>query len=253
MFRILLTDLQSFQVSLKAAAFAVVAKGPSDLASLQSMYQQHFPAEPLSATQKKFAAGDVTKNDAVASLVSATQDVTDSILEDMVRLEQYIHLTIPKMEDGNNFGVTVQLTALKQITDSKELMVKGLEELSKYASSRADALEKCKFPSQSTSTSTTKSQSDSQGNNTEKGDVKSTSTGTSKEEKMTETVTASPELEYRKLAVTAVDVSFYCKAKGLFQTALIGYMAALDFLEKNSDKIDKPKGAGGAGSYASMY
>jgi hypothetical protein len=241
------------QESTEKAALAVVAKGPSDILTLQSTYQQHFPAEALSATQKKFAAGDVTKNDAVMSLVDTTSDVTDSILEAMVRIEQYIHLTIPKMEDGNNFGVTVQLTALKQITDSKELLVKGLEALTQYPSARADALEKCKLPSQSTSTSTTKSQSDSQGNNTEKGDVKSTSTGSSKEEKTTETVTVSPELAYRKLAVTAVDISYYCKAKGLFQTALIGYMAALDFLEKNSDKIAKPKGQNGAGSYSSMY
>jgi hypothetical protein len=240
------------QESTKAAALAVVAKAPSDILTLQSTYQQYFPVEPLSATQQKYAAGDVTVNDAVTKTVNATSDVTDSILSDMVRLEQYIHLTIPKMEDGNNFGVTVQLTALKQITDSKELLVKGLEELLKYAATRADALEKCKLPSQSTVSSTTKSQSDSAGNNTEKGDVKSTSTGTAKEEKTTETVQVSPELAYRKLAVTAVDISFYCKAKGLFQTAMIGYMAALDFLEKNSDKIAAPKGNGG-GAYTSMY
>jgi hypothetical protein len=242
------------QESTKIAALAVVAKAPADLLKLQSTYAQYFPSEPLSATQTKYAAsGDVTRNDTVKTIVDVTQDVTDSILSDMVRLEQYIHLTIPKMEDGNNFGVTVQLTALKQITDSKELLVKGLDDLSKYASSRADALEKCKLPSQSVTSSTTKSQSESAGNNTEKGDVTSTSTGTAKEEKTTETATNSPELVYRKLAVTAVDVSFYCKAKGLFQTAMIGYMAALDFLEKNSDKIAQPKGANGGGSYTSMY
>jgi hypothetical protein len=242
------------QESTKIAALAVVAKAPSDLVTLQSTYAQYFPSgESLSATQKKYAAGDVTKNDAVKGIVDVTSDVTDSILEDMVRLEQYIHLTIPKMEDGNNFGVTVQLTALKQITDAKELLVKGLEDLTKYASSRADALEKCKLPSSSVVSSTTKSQSDSAGNNTEKGDVKATSTGTAKEEKTTETATTSPEQEYRKLAVTAVDISFHCKAKGLFQNAMIGYMAALDFMEKNNDKIAKPKGQNGAGSYTSMY
>lgn len=251
---VLLLCTQSFQESLKVAALAVVEKGPSSLQTLQSTYQQHFPAEPLSSIQKKFNGGNVAKNDAVASLVTATQDVTESILEDMVRVEQYIHLTIPKMEDGNNFGVTVQLTALKQITDSKDLLAKGLDELFKYSSARADALEKCKLPSQSTSTSTTQSESSSKGNTTEKGDATSTSTSTAKEEKTTESVQSSPDLELRKLAVTAVDLSYYCKAKSLFQSALIAYMASLDFMEKNSEKIALPKGEKGSGSaFSSMY
>jgi hypothetical protein len=243
--------LQALQDSTKSSALAVVEKGPATLQTLQSTYQKHFSVAPLSAVQKAYAAADVTSNDAAAALVEATQDATDAILGDMVLLEQYIHLTIPKMEDGNNFGVTVQLTVLKQITDSKDLLTKNLDELSKYASSRADALEKCKLPSQSTSFSTTKSQSDAAGNDKEKGDTKTTQTSTTKEEKTTESSSVSPELKYRKMAVTAVDVAYFSKAKNLFQTAMIGYMAALDFMSKNSDKIALPKGS--EGKYASMY
>lgn len=253
--RCLSRTTQLLQESTQASALAVVAKGPATLQALQSAFAQHFPASTLSAVQASYAAGDnVTSNAAVTALVSATLDATDAVLTDLNTMEQYIHLTIPKMEDGNNFGVTVQLTALKQITDSKDLLAKGLDELLKYPSTRADALEKCKLPSTSKSVSTTTSQADSAGNNTEKGDNKSTSTSTSKEEKTTESSSSSPELAHRHLAVTAVDVQYYNKSKALFQAGATGYMAALDFLTKNAEKIALPKGEKGSSSaYSSMY
>jgi hypothetical protein len=159
------------------------------------------------------------------------------------------------MEDGNNFGVTVQLAALKYMSDNAEVLTKGLDELAKYYMARADAMEKCKLPSSSKTVVVTVSQSEATGKTTEKGDANSTEQKTTKEEKETNsTNTTSPELVYRQRAVTAIDVMYYAKAKALVQAALTAYAMAFDFLEKNKEKIAEPKGAPGAGSaYSSMY
>merc|ERR1712226_1434083 len=80
----------------------------------------------------------------------------------------FITLTIPQMEDGNNFGVTVQLALLKQITEAREKNDSAMEDLMKYGGSRAEALEKCKLPSVAVTQTDTVSESNSQENTEEK-------------------------------------------------------------------------------------
>lgn len=161
-------------------------------------------------------------------------------------------MTIPKMEDGNNFGVTVQLAALKQLKDDREKLEKVLEDLSKYAQTRADAMEKCKLPS-STKTKTS-SQSSSSGEN--KGGEKEGATSSSEtktEEKTVETANQLMEASFRQQAVLSVDSLYYSKARNGFTAALTCFMTAVDFYLKNKEKIDAPKGSAGRHSYSSMY
>jgi len=51
----------------------------------------------------------------------------------------------------------------------------------------------------------------------------------------------------------AVDVLFYSKAKTAMETALTAYTTTIDFLDKNKEKIEKPKGSAGRSGYSSMY
>ena len=248
---------QSFQEAAKTAALDVVSKSSGTVTELQATYAKHFAtAASLTAVRAQYAAIDLTQpNEPLAAAVDATTDAVEDVLQIISVLEHYVSLTIPKMEDGNNFGVTVQLAALKYMAENKEKINKGLDEVSKYYSSRAEALEKCKLPAMNKTTVVTKTDSESEGFTTEKGDAKSNETKTSTEEKETQTTAfRSPELEYRKQAVTAVDVLHYQKAKALLQTAITGYAMAADFLEKNKEKIAEPKGSPGSGSaFSSMY
>jgi hypothetical protein len=211
--------------------------------------------QSLATIRTQYAATGTTANAPLAAAVDTTFDAVDAVLVDMSVLNQYVTLTIPQMEDGGNWGVSIQLNLIKSISDTKEKLEKGLEEVSKYYATRAEALEKCKLPGQSKTLTTTKSNSESAGNNTEKGDNKATETKTVSEEKETQTIISnSPDIEYRKQAVTAVDVLYYQKAKGLFQLALTSYLAAVDFAEKNQSKLSDPKGNNGGGSsFATMY
>ena len=213
-----------------------------------------FPFKTLSEASSALSSGDVLVPNAVlVKALNATSEAVDTTMTACLTMERYVLLTIPKMEDGNNFGVTVQLAALKQMKDDRERLEKVLEELSKYASSRADALEKCKLNSSSSSKTTTASTSNADTKGGEKSGVTS-STSSSTEEKTVESANQIAEASFRQQAVWAVDALYYSKARTAFMFALTCYLTAVDFLDKNQEKIAAPKGStGGRASYSSMY
>jgi hypothetical protein len=261
----LIFPLQTFQESAKAAATRIVqGQGLETANSLQTAFAEHFAVHPnLTAVAAKYGAqGSLAdKNHALSSTLSITVDAVDTVLTQLGCMEQYITLTIPKMEDGNNFGVTVQLTALKHVNDTQDKLAKQLEELLKYSAARADVVEKCKSlaPSESKTITTTsaESQGTATGPNKEtkvQETVPSSDNKTSTETKTTvSTIVSSPELAFRTQAVTDLDILYYSKAKATMQTCLTGYLAALDFLQKNADKLAAPKGTSGTTAYHSMY
>eukprot|EP00957_Ditylum_brightwellii_P077773 5910102-Ditylum_brightwellii.AAC.1 len=77
------------------------------------------------------------------------------------------------MEDGNNFGVTVQMTISKFLKETRDEWSKLLEEFPKYYSTRADAVDKLGLSK--TSSSETKTESKSKSTGGEKGDEEKTS------------------------------------------------------------------------------
>jgi Proteasome activator pa28 beta subunit len=251
----LLRHAQSFQESSKVAALEIISKSPDTVKHLQETFQQYFPAQPVSAVTAAFSAESLLQqNDTCASAVAATLDAADHVLTAFAQIEQYVQLTVPKMEDGGNFGVGVQLAAIKVMADQAEKLDKAAEELAKYAASRADALEKCKLVGTTTTKSSTTTTSDTAGKDAEKGDIKSNSKSQSVEEKTVESVSTAVESALRKQAVVAVDVRFYSKAKMTFQAVITAFLAVADFLDKNQVKIEKPKGESGSRGYSgSMY
>jgi len=247
---------QPFQAASKAAALDLVRKSPETAAQLQQTYQQLFGTyTSVSAVTQAYSGEDkLVYNDDCNNTVSVTLDAADSVLEAMASMEQYVHLTVPKMEDGGNFGVGVQLAAAKVIQDARDKMEKSVEELYKYASTRADALEKLKLPSKSSTKSTTNTTSESKGQDKEKGETQSSSNSQSIETKATESSSECPETKLRQAAVVAVDARFYTKAKATFQLTITSFLTVADFLDKNKVKIEKPKGDGGSRGYSgSMY
>lgn len=211
--------------------------------------------QSVSAVTAAFSAESLLpQNDTCAGAVAATLDAADQVLTALATLEQYIQLTVPKMEDGGNFGVGVQLAALKVMADHVEKLDKNVEELAKYAATRADALEKCKLPGTTTTKSSTATTNESVGMDAEKGDTTSNSKSQSTEEKTVESVGTAAETLLRKQAVVAVDVRFYSKAKATFQAITTAFLVVADFLDKNQVKIENPRGNGGSRGYSgSMY
>jgi len=249
-------SFEAFQASSQKTALTLLKDAPALIQSLQKQYSLHYPESSLSTVCASWGNDESTllNNATVAGAVRTTLDVADNILTSLSKMEAYITLTIPKMEDGNNFGVTVQLAAMKHLQDEQEKLSKLVDDVLKYTSSRADALEKCKLPSETVTKTSTSSESNAAETDKEKGETATSNKSTSTEEKKTQTTAAPPEAQLRKEAVLAVDVNYYVKSKKLYQAALLALMAAVDFMEKNAEKIAEPKGSRGSGGhFSSMY
>lgn len=240
---LLLVFPQNYHATAKEAALDVIAKAPSSVAKLQESYQQHFAsAGSASALYTTFSSSaPAASNPACDAAVLAAVDTSDYVLSSCAILENYVQLAVPMM-DGGNFGVSIQLAALKVIADQAEKVSKGMEELYGYAAARADALEKCKLPSVTKS----KTESETNGTDKEKGEVRSKST----EQKSTETTNECAEAPLRTKALASVDVKFFLKAKTTSQAAISSFMAVVDFMDKNKLKIEE---AGSRGNSSTMY
>lgn len=230
------------------AAVAELGKSGELLQKLVATSEQYFPAATsLASLQVQYSGGDdipgaTTQNVVVERTIAATLDSADSVLNSIAKYQQYIALNIPKVADGGNFGVGIQMEALKMQSDAIDKINKCIDELTKYSSSRGDAIEKCKLPSVNQSTVQTSNKVDAASTGDEKGDTKTTSQSTSNETKVTETIATPPSIEllYRKAAVIAVDLAFYAKAKAAMNTIVFSYMGISDFMDKNKIKIEKP-------------
>jgi Proteasome activator pa28 beta subunit len=225
----------------------ILEDSPAKLEAMESTYAATFPFPSLSAASADFASSDITSNAKVMNAVTTTLDAIASVDQDIRTLESFLRLHLPKMEDGNNFGVTVQLSLLKDITDLQGVTAAKIDELSGYAGARADALEKLKLPSTGSSVTKSTSVTTTDGKKEEKSSE-------STEEKKTTSDESGPIVTSRKAALVAIDTQYYSKAQRAFQSVLTSFMASLDFLDKNKEKLEKPKGSGGAHSgFSSMY
>merc|ERR1712194_840145 len=81
-------------------------------------------------------------NGVVDAAYKVTRDALCMGAEHARVLERFVGLHIPQMEDGNNFGVGVQMMFAKLLKEEREKMDKSLSESSKYYSSRAESIDK---------------------------------------------------------------------------------------------------------------
>lgn len=245
---------QAMQKAAKKQSDDVVAGAVQQIENMNGSFATLFPLKTTTEATAAFSSGDVAvPNDVLVKALSAAQEAVDAAVAASLTMERYILLTIPAMEDGNNFGVTVQLAALKHIQDDRGNLEKALEDLCKYAATRADAMEKCKLPSSTKSKTTTSST----GNNETKGGEKegtTTTTSSNSEEKTVESATQTADAVFRQQSVWSVDTLYYTKARNAFMSALTAFAVAVDFMDKNKEKISAPKGSeGGRGGFSSMY
>lgn len=207
----------------------------------------------LSHAESAFVAmiggDDVHKsNDVVDAAYKVTRDALAMGMVHTRTLERFVGLHIPQVEDGNNFGVSVQLMFTKLLKDEREKMEKALDVSSKYYSSRADAIDKFNHLPK-TSITETKSTSKSSATGGKEGDENKEASSTSTEEK-TSTSDGGKINAHRVKALAALDAQMYMDLVCALQSMMDGYVVILDNLEKNWDKLECPRGKeyGGYGS-----
>ena len=149
------------------------------------------------------------------------------------------------MEDGNNFGVTVQMTVAKALQDTRESLVKKMDSLKTYYSARADAMDKLSLEKKTSTISSTTSKTEST-----KEDEKKESTSSSTDEK---TVSVEDKgYPFKLMALVALDVNTFVSAKSGLVECFNDFLMVMDNIEKNKEKLTSPKGSGASRSFG-MY
>lgn len=102
----------------------------------------------LSGT-KVFAlpSGTVVCNEPICELIKVVKPVIRGLVEDSNLLKMWISFMIPKIEDGNNFGVSVQEDTLAEIQSVESEAAAFFDQISRYFISRAKIVSKvAKYP-----------------------------------------------------------------------------------------------------------
>lgn len=216
---------------------ATIAQVPAVIKDLDKVFKSSFTA-PISAKTAEFMkiyeSSDLA-NKPFKQLKNTVHDKLNNTLTMLQGIVLYLTLLVPKIEDGGNFGVTIQMSLIKQVSE----MIKSWNTISKtiqeYHVKREGHVTKL-MKSKKTSTATV--------------DVKEAA----EKDKVGKTVTTTETIaegeinseQYETLA--AIDVEMYA---GL-QASVLGVRNNLitlhDFYTKNEKKILKPRGSSG-GSY----
>jgi len=227
-------------------ADAIVQKSIETLSNWQIILDSHFGTSSISTLADTYETQLMAQPDAVnLSLLSSIQVYRDTInvfIEDILKLERFVQLHIPAIEDGNNFGVSIQLEMCKLLKDTKAELQKKLEALPAYLSSRAEAVEKLGLPKVVASETKTQSKTDATGG--KDGDEKKSSTVLVTEEKTTDE-TKKGSTAHRMKHLISLDVQMYSNLRIGLLECMNSHLAIMDQMGKNKEKLLAPKGTQG--------
>jgi proteasome activator subunit 3 (PA28 gamma) len=91
--------------------------------------------------------GTVKCNTSICDIIKIVKPIIRSLVEDSNLLKMWISFLIPKIEDGNNFGVSVQEDTLAEIQSVESEAAAFFDQISRYFLSRAKVVSKvAKYP-----------------------------------------------------------------------------------------------------------
>ncbi|XP_058063977.1 proteasome activator complex subunit 3 [Anopheles bellator] len=92
-------------------------------------------------------SGRVDCNQPISELILIVKPVIRALVEDSNLLKMWISFMIPKIEDGNNFGVSIQEDTLAEIQSVETEAAAFFDQISRYFVSRAKVVSKvAKYP-----------------------------------------------------------------------------------------------------------
>ncbi|XP_071764950.2 proteasome activator complex subunit 1 [Centroberyx gerrardi] len=141
--------------------------------------------------------GPICCNERVESLLQEVKPHIQTLKEKLNTVSMWVQLQIPKIEDGNNFGVAVQEKVFELLTNTRTKIEGFQTQISKYYSERGDAVAKA---------------------------------------------SKQPHVgDYRQL-VHELDQYQYCELHLVVLEIRNTYAVLFDIINKNYDKIKKPRG-----------
>ncbi|XP_075237346.1 proteasome activator complex subunit 3-like [Lycorma delicatula] len=92
-------------------------------------------------------SGSVPSNKCLTDLIQIVKPQIKNLIEDSNLLKMWISFMIPKIEDGNNFGVSVQEDTLAEVQSVESEAAAFFEQITRYYASRAKVVSKvAKYP-----------------------------------------------------------------------------------------------------------
>lgn len=135
--------LQQYRIQSATDAKLILQSGLTTLESLSAALASTAPYQgptALSTAESAFVSSISSNveapNATVDAIYKTTRDACVMATANIRTLERFIGLHVPQMEDGNNFGVTVQMMMTKFLKEERERCDKVLSESSKYYASR---------------------------------------------------------------------------------------------------------------------
>ncbi|KAG6612521.1 Proteasome activator subunit 1 [Phytophthora cinnamomi] len=233
--------MDEYKKSVTAAGAALLAELPQRVARVQALVQQHAAERAPSAVRAKFAQAvlaapsAVGANGDVQTLLGVVGDEVAQLLAALAQLQLWIQLQVPKVEDGNNFGVEVQKHAFVQLKEALDKWQKAWDSLADYSSARAAAVEKLNAKASSeTSTTTTVTSSKGGKDGDEEKSV------TAKVDKQSSN--GSSAAEDAVAAVVEIDVKWFFNLVRALEGVRDQYAVTADVIDKNKAKIELPRG-----------
>ncbi|XP_024135800.1 proteasome activator complex subunit 1 isoform X1 [Oryzias melastigma] len=86
--------------------------------------------------------GPICSNERVESLLKEVKPEIQTLKEKLNTVSMWVQLQIPRIEDGNNFGVAVQEKVFELLTSTRTKIEAMQTQISKYYSERGDAVAK---------------------------------------------------------------------------------------------------------------
>ncbi|XP_075899174.1 proteasome activator complex subunit 1 [Nelusetta ayraudi] len=145
--------------------------------------------------------GPIGSNEQVEKLMGAVKPEIQTLKEKLNTVSMWLQLQVPKIEDGNNFGVAVQEKVFELLTNTRTRIEAFQTQISKYYSERGDAVAKASKSSHV-------------------GDYR-------------QLVHEQDQYQYWELRLVVLDIRST-------------YAVLFDIINKNYDKIKKPRGDGKA-------
>jgi proteasome activator subunit 3 (PA28 gamma) len=92
-------------------------------------------------------SGTVKCNEPICEIIKIVKPIIRRLVEDSNMLKMWISFMIPKIEDGNNFGVSIQEDTLSEIQSVESEAAAFFDQISRYFISRAKVVSKvAKYP-----------------------------------------------------------------------------------------------------------
>lgn len=127
--------MQEYKNNLKLEAEELVVDGfPTKIVQLNSLLQ----SKEFADKNFNFEYDVVSTNSQVSHKVEVVKPLIRQLLHDVHLLKMWINLILPKIADGNNFGVEIQLETLKEITIVESQAASYFNQISYYFKVRAD-------------------------------------------------------------------------------------------------------------------